>query len=127
MKKPTDKLRDLLTVVTKDSPLPWNGDRYDGTVKYSLLDANETTVIKGTRCEESYGFASDETAELVKFAINALPKLLAVVEAAEALRDSAEIKLNTYGDGKACASYTPHGFGPLVQLMQAITALEQSQ
>ena len=113
MKKPTDKLREALA----DAPAgPWLVRHYPDCAPLIKMATDEIQDLPNW-----------QTAELIVAMHAALPKLLDLAEAVEALRDSAEIKLNTYGDGKAYASYTPHGFGPLVQLMQAITALEQSQ
>jgi hypothetical protein len=39
-----EKLKELALAA---SPGPWKGDRYDGTVKYTVLDANDDPVIRG--------------------------------------------------------------------------------
>lgn len=41
------KFDELKKLAEAASPGPWKGDRYDGTVKYELLDANDNTVIRG--------------------------------------------------------------------------------
>lgn len=41
------KFEELKKLAEAASPGPWKGDRYDGTVKYELLDANDNTVIRG--------------------------------------------------------------------------------
>lgn len=61
--------------------------------------------------------------ELKNAMYEALPALLALADAAQELKESAEITLNTYSDGKTYVSYNPHGFGPLAKLMQALSAL----
>lgn len=42
-----EKLQELKRLAEAASPGPWRGDRYDGAVKYSLLDANDHAVIIG--------------------------------------------------------------------------------
>lgn len=41
------ELAELRALAKAASPGPWRGDRYDGTVKYDLLDANDEPVISG--------------------------------------------------------------------------------
>ena len=72
-------LRGLLEKAEGISPAPWRGDRFDGTVKYSILDANGRSVCRGDNGNSEhgpYGFDSFEDESLVMAMRNALPTLL---------------------------------------------------
>lgn len=75
------KLRELLA---KAPPMPWGGDRFDGTVKYNLLDANKEPVICGDNSNEDggpYGTLDSSTDDLLIALSNCLPQLLDEIEA----------------------------------------------
>ena len=63
-------------------------------------------------------------AELFAAMRNALPSLIAVVEAVQALKDEAEIELKQYGDLKVYVSYNASGLGGLTRLMQALAPFQ---
>ena len=75
------KLRELLA---KAPPMPWGGDRFDGTVKYNLLDANKEPVICGDNSNEDggpYGTLDSSTDDLLIALSNCLPQLIDEIEA----------------------------------------------
>jgi hypothetical protein len=82
------RLRDLLP---KATPAPWIGDRYDGTIKYSILGGpNRAIVCRGDNGNSEcgpYGFNNGADEELVMAMRNALPALLAIAEAANLALD----------------------------------------
>ena len=83
MANTTDHLGQLLT---KGSPIPWKGDRKDGSVKYNMLDANGNTVVHGDNGNSEhgpFGILCQNDTELIMSLINAAPALLDVVDAAK--------------------------------------------
>ena len=82
----TPEQRDELKAAAQAaSPGPWKGDRYDGTVKYELLDANDNAVIKGDNGNSGdggYGITNYEDEVYLKAANpSAILSLIAQVEA----------------------------------------------
>ena len=68
---------------------PWTGDRYDGTVKYDVLDADGETVIHGCNGNEdpSYGIRDDAAEQLILNAPTDIAFLLGEVERLTIERD----------------------------------------
>lgn len=48
-------LAELRKLAEAATPGPWRGDRYDGTVKYDLLGANDEPVISGDNGNSDHG------------------------------------------------------------------------
>lgn len=48
-------LNKLKALAAAASPGPWRGDRIDGTVKYSLLDANDNAIVNGDNGNSGHG------------------------------------------------------------------------
>lgn len=90
------KFDELKKLAEAASPGPWKGDRYDGTVKYELLDANDNTVIRGDNGNSDAGPFGITGEDDEKFILAANPaavlELLAIkaqlVEALKGLDDS---------------------------------------
>lgn len=67
------KFDELKKLAEAASPGPWKGDRYDGTVKYELLDANDNTVIRGDNGNSDAGPFSITGEDDEKFILAANP------------------------------------------------------
>jgi len=80
-----EQREELKAAAMAASPGPWNGDRYDGTVKYELRDVNDNAVIRGDNGNsggDGYGIMNYEDEVYLK-ATNpsAILSLIAQVEA----------------------------------------------
>lgn len=80
-----EELSKLKSAAEFASPGPWKGDRYDGTVKYALLAADGTPVIKGDNGNSNsgpFGIANEEDEKYLMLAHpTAVLALLALIEA----------------------------------------------
>jgi len=111
-------LDELDRLLAKATPLPWRGDRYDGTVKYELagpgrdheLDATDdpAIVLIVNHKNGEYGILGprgDANETLIISGMNALPALLAVARAAsQLLYLHAEGLGESEGVGHACSA-----------------------
>jgi hypothetical protein len=111
---------DRLESFLKEAPpLPWTGDRIDGTVKYSVLDANRNPVITGDNGNSEhgpYGILCDDAFVLAAF--NALPKLIALARTTDRLMAWVH---NVLDEPRACAEYK----ADVNAVLQALADLEK--
>lgn len=96
------KFDELKKLAEAASPGPWKGDRYDGTVKYELLDANDNTVIRGDNGNSDAGPFGITGEDDEKFILAANPaailELLAIqAQMVEALKN-ARVYVSHEGD-----------------------------
>jgi hypothetical protein len=88
-----EDLQQLKALAEAASPGPWSGDRYDGTVKYEVLDVNGATVIRGDNSNMSEGGYGIENEEDERFILAANPDtVLHLIARIESLAADAERK-----------------------------------
>jgi hypothetical protein len=76
-----EQIKSARELIGKIIKLPWCGDRYDGTVKYSIRgNANSEVVLRIDCNNEEYGIAGDNEELYIFEACNNYPAALDEIE-----------------------------------------------